>query len=401
MESRALRIWLVSQSYLPYYGGITEHVWHMAERFAARGHHVRILTGNPVGNGHCAPDPDPAGVQVTRVGHTLRVPSNGARACVTFGRNLGSRIELSYNELPHIVHVQSPLEPFLPLWALHHLPGIKIGTFHTGGRRTHWGYRHFSRWLREPAGKLTVRLAVSREAARFVSQHFPGDYQIMPNGVDLARFMPPGRRETPARESVGRGELRLLSVGRLDPRKGLDRVIAAVAALHQTLPRPLRLVVVGDGPERGHLGRCAQQAGLPVTFAGRVSRAELPRFYREADLLLAPSTDGESFGVSLLEAMAAGLPIVAAGIDGYRETLRDSGAALLYAPLSARDLTAALRALLSDPPRRREMGARGRAYVARFDWDLIASRVEEVYWEALVGSAPTAPIALAGSTARS
>jgi len=375
----ALEVWLVSQSYLPYYGGITEHVWHLAERLAARGHRVRLWTGQPLRDGHGSRDPDPPGVDVLRLGHTLRLPSNGARACVTFGWGWRQRVAALGLRPPDIVHIQSPLEPFLPLWALRQLPGVKIGTFHTGGTHRHWGYRHCARWLAGPMSRLRVRLAVSPEAARYVAAHFPGDYRVMPNGVDLTRFRPrrAGARGAPC------GELRVLFVGRCDPRKGLATLLEALALTRRRrtgAPHPhLSLVVVGDGPERPMLERRARALGVPTEFAGGVPRAQLPRRYGDAEIFVAPSTDGESFGVSLLEAMACGLPIVASRIPGYRETLRDSGAALLFDPGSARALAAALVTLAGDAVRRERMGEMGARFARRFDWELVAGQVEEVY----------------------
>jgi phosphatidylinositol alpha-mannosyltransferase len=392
VPERSLEIWLVSQSYLPYYGGITEHVWHIAERLAARGHRVRILTGRPM-RGPAAPaDPDPPGVTVHRLGRTLRLPSNGARACVTLGWGWRRRLRGLALPPPDVVHIQSPLEPLLPLWALRTLPGLKVGTFHTGGSRAHWGYRRLGPALAGPLRSLDVRLAVSREAARYVGDHFPGEYRIVPNGVDLLRFRP---REAGAAGARPR-DVGVLYVGRCDPRKGLPALLDALALAREAQRAPLRLRVVGDGPERPALERRARAAGLPVEFLGRVPRADLPRFYREADIFVAPSTDGESFGVSLLEALAAGLPIVASRIPGYRGTLRDSGAAVFVDPGSAPALGAALAALAGDPARRARMAEMGRGHARRFAWDRLAGEVEAIYREALDGAARSPALPLTG-----
>jgi phosphatidylinositol alpha-mannosyltransferase len=387
VQPRGLEIWIVSQSYLPHYGGITEHAWHLAARLAARGHRVHLLTGNPDRAGRAPRDADPPGVEVVRWGRTLRVPSHGARACVTLAWPAGPTLKRLRRA--QVVHLQSPLEPFLPLWALHHARGVKIGTFHTGGSRDHWGYRYFSGWLRGSALGLDRRLAVSAEAARFAAAHFPGEYLVVPNGVDLTRFAPPAGAAAdgarPATEPAAGA--RILQVGRLDPRKGLAHLLEACGALRHACPpaggiEP-QLTLVGDGPERRWLWRQAAREGLRVRFAGAVARGELARFYAEADIFAAPATDGESFGVALLEAMAAGLPIVAADLPGYRETLAGSGAALLYPADSPAQLAQALACLAADAPRRRELGLAGSRFVRRYDWGTIARRVEEVYLEAL------------------
>jgi phosphatidylinositol alpha-mannosyltransferase len=425
MDHRSLDIWLVSQSYLPYQGGITEHVWHLARELARRGHRVSILTGRAALNGHPCSDPDPPGVRVIRLGHTLRVPSHGARACVTFGWNWHAKLRRLLPSRPEIVHIQSPLEPFLPLWVLRHAPGVKIGTFHTGGRHSHWGYRNFAPWLRRAADRLDARIGVSNEAARFVSRHFPARSEIIPNGVDLARFPPPApanchpeagnRPPAPHPAESQPGETRILFVGRLDPRKGLDVLLEAFAQLvrtgapRSTVPRGidprgttprsagqrrLRLVIVGEGPLGSQLQRRVARLNLPVSFAGGVPRAELPRYYHEAELFVAPSSQGESFGVSLLEAMAAGLPILASDITGYRETLHGSGARFFSAS-SKEDLCRALGNSLREPEQMHEIADRQRRFVRRYAWDTVAARIEDVYFQALTGSSARAAAARA------
>jgi phosphatidyl-myo-inositol alpha-mannosyltransferase len=381
VQRHSLRVWIVSQSYLPFYGGITEHVWHLSAALAARGHSVTILTGRPTRPAPM-PDPDPPGVRVVRAGWTVRLPSNGARACMTLGCDWPRRIALP-DPAPDIVHIQSPLEPGLPLWALHHLPGVKIGTFHTGGRGCHWGYRWFSPWLARSSGRLAVRIAVSREAARYIAGRLPPADRVIPNGVAANRFAP----ALAARPACG-DELVALYVGRCDPRKGLNTLLDALARVSARDdargggPR-LRLCLVGDGPLLPALARRARRERLAVTCAGAVPRRELPHYYASADLFVAPSTDGESFGISLLEAAAAGRPIIAAGIDAYRETLRDSGAALFFEPGSSEDLARALITLRGDPVRRAAMGDAGARYARRFEWERIAGEIEQVYRDAL------------------
>ncbi len=375
-----LHICLVSQSYLPYHGGITEHVWHLAHALTRRGHWVSILTGAPAGNGHPA-DPDPPGVQVIRLGRTFKIPSHGGRACVVLAGGRRASLARRFAVPPDLVHVQSPLEPFLPLWALRDLPGVKIGTFHTGGSRPHWGYLRFARCLAPYARRLDHRIAVSREAARFVADHFPGRYEVIPNGVDVERFAHRAARNEPPGPPV------ILHVGRLDPRKGLRSLLAAFERLRD---RPAtgaaELWLVGDGPERGWLARQAALRRLPVRLLGAVPRARLPEIYARADLFVAAATDGESFGISLLEAMASGVPILAAGNAGYAETLGDNGAARFFPPGDGARLAREIAALLADETARARMRAAGLRRVQAFAWERIAARVEGAYRQALAST---------------
>ncbi len=382
-----LTVWLVSASYLPYPGGITEHVWHLSAALAQRGHRVTILTGTPLLGG-TGRDADPPGVRVLRHGRTVRIPSHGSRACVTVGwpsrvdgrPRAGRPPRRPGAPPPDVVHLQSPLEPFLPLWALQHLPGAKVGTFHTGGSRPHWGYRWGARWLGHFANLLDRRLAVSREAARFVRAHLPGEYEIVPNGVDLHRFA-----AGPLPWRASREPLRALCVGRLDPRKGLFTLLEGLAyyqahTRRQGLP-PMTLTLVGDGPLRDRLARRARRLQVPVHFRGSVTRTQLPGCYRDSDICLALSAHGESFGINLLEAMASGRPIIAANIDGYRDTVAGSGAALLVEAGSATACGEALLRLAAAPDLRRHMGRQARRHAEHFAWPQIAARVEAIYRE--------------------
>ena len=427
MLGKSIEIWIVSQSYLPHHGGITEHVWNLAAALARRGHRATIVTGGAVRKrparhpDACSPrdfeppnmdpdppgcDPDPPGVEVVRLGRTIRVPSHGSRACVTLGCDAWSRRGLLRKRpAPDIVHVQSPLEPFLPLAILRSAPGIKIGTFHTGGSRDHWGYRLFAPALASDFARLRARIAVSEEAARFASVHFPGRYEIIPNGVDVARFAHPDRAEAAAGEEVdggassakgsaglARGHGRsptILFVGRLEKRKGLRILLEACDRMGKQTAASGRggplVRIVGEGPERAGLERLAARLGVRATFDGPVARESLPRCYASADLFAATSTDGESFGVSLLEAMASGLPIVASDLPGYRQTLAGSGAALFFRAGSADDLARSLARLSEDPAMRCALGRAGRRFVRKYDWDAIARRVEGLYRAALDG----------------
>jgi phosphatidyl-myo-inositol alpha-mannosyltransferase len=401
-----LNICLVSQSYLPYHGGITEHVWHLADILSRRGHKVTILTGTPR-HGRLEAEADPIHVNVLRVGKTYRLPSHGARACVTFGWPWQASLRELQQNPPDLVHLMSPLEPFLPLWALKNIPGPKIGTFHTGGKKTHWGYQRFARWLETYSSRLDRRLAVSGEAKRFVAGYFPGDYEIVPNGVDPGRFLPVDPPSACRKRIQERAVAHLLSVGRLDPRKGLETVLEALGhycrkramrshpAAGNPLPR-LELTIVGDGPERSRLERIVARQALPVRFTGIVPRQELPSYYQNSDLFVASSVDGESFGISLLEALASGLPVIASDLAGYHETLAGSDAALHFAAGSSEELSGCLEILLSNPAQRERMSRAGRRHVRQYTWDAIGERIEGIYFDMLRPPAQLKPLMITG-----
>jgi phosphatidylinositol alpha-mannosyltransferase len=177
----------------------------------------------------------------------------------------------------------------------------------------------------------------------------------------------------------------VLFVGRLEPRKGVDCLVRAMQIVQHRAP-DVRLVLVGDGPDRAALELAGRLAGVDIIFAGRVSDDALPAFYRAADIVCAPARGGESFGIVLLEAMAAERPIVATRIEGYEELLADAGTARLAAVDDPSALASEITLLLEAPALCRILGARGRLFAANYDWDTIARRLESIYLNAVSGS---------------
>ena len=226
-----------------------------------------------------------------------------------------------------------------------------------------------------------VRIAVSPAAAQFHAAALglhTNDFRVVPNGVDVGRFA----EAHPLDRLRGDGPV-LLFVGRLEQRKGLEHAVRAFAHLKTRHPT-LRLVVVGDGPERE---RCQEllPAGLrvDVDMLGRVSDSDLPRCYASADVFVAPATGGESFGIVLLEALAAGTPVVASDLPGFRSVVDDGRTASLVPVGDARGLADAVDALLSNQSLREAQVTAGREAVEEYDWPWVATRVRSIYREAL------------------
>ena len=212
----------------------------------------------------------------------------------------------------------------------------------------------------------------------FTLAQFPGDFRIIPNGIDFQRFADSDLRPI---ERFDDGRPNILFVGRLDKRKGFRHLIRAFPFIKQALP-DARLIVVGayDDEDKAPFIRYARTQHLrSVHFVGYVSREMLPRYYRTAHLFCAPSTGFESFGIVLLEAMAAGLPIVASDIAGYRLVLTDHQEGLLVPPEDPNAIAQAVVRLLSSPETRARMTACGRVTAAAYDWTHIASQVLAYY----------------------
>ena len=222
--------------------------------------------------------------------------------------------------------------------------------------------------------RIGTRLAVSDAAQRTVARNFPGRYEMVPNGIDVDRFRAAAARpaEMPDRSRF------VLFVGRLEPRKGVDRLIRAMAIVQAHAP-DARLVIVGDGPDREALEAMARAAGIGAMFAGRVPDDLLPAYYRAADIVCSPALGDESFGIVLLEAMAAGRPIVATRIEGYAELLAPAGCARLVDVDDPAALAEEIIDLLDDPELRAPWAPEALRSSVQYDWDTIARRLESIY----------------------
>ena len=231
-----------------------------------------------------------------------------------------------------VLHLHEPFVPFLSLFLLRESRSVNVATFHAYAGFSP-SYELGSRVMRGHASRLHGRIAVSAAARHFIDRFFPGDYKVIPNGVDVPRFagaVPLARWQD--------GTPNVLFVGRHEPRKGLLDLLKAHRILRRT-GYENRLLVVGSGPQEREARRYVATRGLQaVEFLGRVSDAEKAQLFRTADVFASPATGGESFGIVLLEAMAAGAPIVASDIHGYKGVVRRGREGLLVPPHEPKEL---------------------------------------------------------------
>lgn len=346
-------------------GGVQSHVRGLSGALRGRGHDVVVLA--PHASSRCESTDE-----VAIVGRAVGIPANGSVAPLAFGplAAAGVRRALAAFE-PDVCHLHEPLIPSLSLLALWAGgPAPRIGTFHAAAESS-IGYRASRVILERAARRLAVRTAVSDAARALAARYFPGEYVLTPNGVDVARFTP--RVDAPRGRTV-------LFLSRIERRKGLEVLIQAMARLRDT---GARLVVAGDGPEAKAARLLASRLGVDADWRGVVSDAEKVELFRSAGVYCAPGLGGESFGIVLVEAMAAGAAVVCSDLPGFKAVA--GGAAVLVPPGDAGALAGALRHVLEDDAEAARMRKMSLRMSGSFDWARLASGVEAVYEKALAG----------------
>jgi phosphatidyl-myo-inositol alpha-mannosyltransferase len=368
-DRRPLKVGIVSPYGYPHPGGVNEHVRHTYDAMTAMGHDAWVITSK-------------YGRQRESEGHVIRLgtgwaaPANGSVGRVTLGLRFKHQArEILEAHRFDILHFHEPFVPFLSPTMLDASDTVNIATFHAFGgfSPSYWIGSKFAGRL---ASLLHGRIAVSGAARHFINRYFPGEYRIIPNGVDLEAFA-----SAQPLEELRDGTLNILFVGRFEERKGL---IHLLKAYHRLRKRRVdaRLLVIGAGPKLREYRRFVGLRGIrDVEWLGRVSDEDKVRFFASADIYCAPNTGQESFGIVLLEAMAAGVPIVASDIHGFKRVVERNVQGLLVEPRNPRALAAALYSLARDPDLRHEMGEAGRRRAPEFSWDRVTEQIVDFYYE--------------------
>lgn len=376
-----MRVCIVTPYDLSHDGGVNRHALGLARALGGLGVEARVL--GP------ASGAVPEGCDGLR--GVLPVPANGSVARI--GLLVSERATCEYLDAHDFdaIHVHEPIVPGPGRHALRHARVPVVATFHANAEHEPRMQSLLRRVASGGLSRIDFGIAVSRQAKRFARPIFRGRIAVIPNGVDRSRF----RGDTDAAPRPAHRPPRVLFVGRFgEPRKGVAVLLDALERLHAR-GQAVEATVVGDGPLDRHAGRAER---LGARFLGRVSDDALARCYRESDVFCAPSLGGESFGMVLAEAMAAGCPVVASDIPGYAEAAR--GAALLVRAGDPDALAAALWRAGNDADLRARLWARGRARAEALCWSRVAGRVLHIYRVAgAAGPAVTLP-ALAPVAAR-
>ncbi len=367
-----MKIALISAYDHAHPGGVKSHIDHLKDHFDREGHQVKIMAPfsyeQPLKK-----DVIPMGIP------TFYIPSGGSTARMNlFPRPWSNLKKILREENFDILHIHEPLLPWLPVNALRLSKAINIGTFHAYHPHS-LGYILWKPYLKNISFRLLHGvIAVSEAAREFHMKYFPGDYRIIPNGISYTHFA----KEVPPFEQYMDGKKNILFVGRYDERrKGIKYLLGAFKILKKRFEN-IRLIVVGPGSKVPRFWKSGN-GNDDIVFTGYVDYDDLPRYHRTADVYCAPNTGAESFGIVLLEAMAAGAPVVATNIKGFAGVVDHGVDGYLVQPMDEEALAGGLAHVLENEPLREKMRANGRIKAERYRWTNVSQRVMDFYIETM------------------
>lgn len=352
-------------------GGVQAHVVELARVFIERGHRVSVLAP--------ASEDTPLPEFVVSAGRAVAIPYNGSVARLSFGPMAYTRIRrwIDGNDFD-VLHIHEPNAPSLSMLALKIAEGPIVATFHTSTTKS-LVLSTFQGVLRPYHEKISGRIAVSELARRWQVEALGSDAVEIPNGVDVPAFA-----RAPMLPGYPRTGGTVLFLGRYDePRKGMEVLLGALPELVRRHP-DVEILIVGRG-EEDRLRREAGPLARHLRFLGQVSDVEKASAMRSADVYVAPNLGGESFGIILIEAMAAGTAVVASELDAFRRVLRDGTAGMLVPVGDSARLAAALDTLLTDDVRREALVHTANQVVGEYDWPVVAEQILRVYETVTVG----------------
>ncbi|WKD59171.1 glycosyltransferase family 4 protein [Corynebacterium caspium] len=337
-------------------GGVQAHIIDLADTLISLGHEVSVI--GP------AIESTPLPGYITKGGSSIPVRYNGSVARLAIGKKVTQKIkDFINNGNFDILHIHEPNSPSFSMMALRFAEGPIVATYHTSSTDSKL-LRIALPVLRPLLEKIRGGIAVSEMARRWQVEMLGGDPILIPNGVRTAKFraayMPPDPNKP----------VEIVFLGRIDePRKGLNILLAAL----ESVSVKVKVTVIGGGEARNIPG---------IDFVGRVSEEEKAKILGRADIYVAPNTGGESFGIVLVEAMAAGCAVVASDLEAFRAVAAADScqpAARLFATGSPRALASTLNELIADPQQRAELVSAGLTRALDFEWDSVALNILAVY----------------------
>lgn len=372
-----MKIGLVFDDSLDKSDGVQQYVLALGRWLATQGHEVHYLVGETkradLANLHS-------------LSRNIKVRFNGNRLSMPLPTPRRKIRELLERQQFDVLHVQVPYSPWLAAKVIIEAPPgtAIIGSFHVApdGRLMTLGCRALAIWTRRSLRRFNHVVSVSAAAQAFARRSYGLGTEIIPNMVDYQRF-----HTATAFKKYADGRPTILFLGRLVPRKGCQTLLSAIDELRQRQAGPpdLRALVCGAGPLEAGLKRFCRDRQLDdiVEFTGFVDDKAKPRYYASADIAVFPSRGGESFGIVLVEAMAAGLAVLAGDNPGYRSVL-NAKTQLLFAPANSQALAAKLAELLSDKAKRQALGRWGQDEARRYDTAAVGRQLVKIYGQALL-----------------
>ncbi|MFM8621112.1 MAG: glycosyltransferase family 4 protein [Candidatus Nanopelagicaceae bacterium] len=351
-------------------GGVQAHIADLRSYLVKQGHQVSVLA--PTADEENLPD------WVVSAGKPLSIPYNGAVARVLFGPIAFARVKqwIADNEFD-LLHLHEPAIPSISLLACWAAEGPMVGTFHASAKKQKASFAIVP--ILEPViEKLSARIAVSEAARETLVAHLDTDAIVIPNGIYAERMR--GRvRDEWSGQTLG-------FMGRFnEPRKGLKVLIDALPIISRFLPE-VKVLVAGPGDPEEFLSQIDSQLRSRIQFLGKLTETEKADFMSSVGAYIAPNTGGESFGIILAEALAGGAAVVAADIPAFAALLENGKYGRLFSSEDSTDLAKMVIDLLREPIARNEMAQAGQIYAQKFDWDVVAKDIFEIYEMAIVGS---------------
>lgn len=367
------KIGIVSEYFYPHLGGITEHVYFYSKELVKRGYEVVLLTGY---EGETTDVPIPEGLRIVRLGKSVPFYMNNSFAKVTLGWNLGKKVRRVLEEEKFdLLHIHSPLFMTLPLLFLKYSETVTVGTLHTyfdsvGPR---FFFRAFQKFIQRFFDKMDGVIAVSEACKKALAPYLKGDFAYIPNGVDTEWFAnPKGKIEKFDDETP-----KVMFLGRMDPRNGLESLLDAFPAVVERLPAA-KLIVVGDGPMLPlYQEKAGALNGRNVFFEGQIN-GNRPEYFASCDVFCYPAKIA-AFSVTLLEAMAAGKPVVGTDNLGFRQAIENGKNGLLVPPEDSGQLAKALLHLLEDRETAARIAKNGQEWVQGISWSRVTDRILDFY----------------------
>jgi len=351
-----LRVAMVSPYSVSVPGGVQAQVMGLARELRRIGHEVRVLAPCD------GPPPEPF---VTPLGQSLPTSANGSVAPLAPDPSAALRTIRALNdEAFDIIHLHEPIVPGPTVTSLLLRLAPTVGTFHAAGDSS--SYRVLNKTARWAANHLSARVAVSEAARELASRYLDGDYQVLFNGIETSRYLKP--------DAIRETQPTIFFCGRFEPRKGLEALLGAM----KYLPQNFALWIAADGPGIDEMHRL-YESDTRISWLGRITETDKLDRLSRCSVFCAPSLRGESFGIVLLEAMAAAAPLVTTDIDGYRNVATHEVNALLVAPGDEEQLAKSLTRIVNDTNLSQRLVAGGLMRAEDFSMQRLAKEYVLIY----------------------